>query len=74
MTRPSEAITATVGSIVGAAVILLASFTDWQPSTEVVGAVVVLVSWVAAGVTYFVAKRQAAGSLSSGPTGQVLKG
>ncbi len=73
MTRPSEAITATVGSIVGAAVILLASFTDWEPSTEVVGAVVVIISWIAAAVTYFVAKRQAAGSLGSGPTGEVLK-
>lgn len=73
MTRPSEAITATVGSIVGAAVILLASFTDWEPSTEVVGAVVVIVSWIAVAVTWFVAKKQAAGTLTSGPTGEVLK-
>lgn len=73
MTRPSETITAAVGSIVGAVLILVAAFTDFTVSTEVAGAITLLVAWIATGITYLVVKRQKAGTLTSGPTGEVLK-
>lgn len=57
MKRPSEVIQATAGTIVGAVLIVLGAFTDTSKITaEVTGAIVILVSYIAAVVTYFVAK------------------
>lgn len=58
VSRPSEAITGIVGSIIGAILVLLSEFTDVEVSTNAAAAIVVLVSWIAAGVTWYVARRQ----------------
>jgi uncharacterized membrane protein YphA (DoxX/SURF4 family) len=63
MSRPSEAITAAVGSIVGAILIIVGAFTDAEIPPEVTGAIITLVSWIAALVTWYVAKQQRAGEL-----------
>ena len=72
--RPSETITAAVGTIVAAVLVLLNEFWDIEISTNAVAAIVALVSWIAAGITWLVARRQAAGSLGSSPTGEVTSG
>jgi len=71
VTRPSEALTATVGSIVGALLVVLASFTKVTVSAEMAGVIVLAVSWIATAVTYFTAKAQRSGTLTSGPAGEV---
>lgn len=77
MSRPSETITAAVGTILGAVFILLGAteggfdFDDLR-SPEVQGAAMVLVGWIAAGVTWYVAKRQRAGEIpEAAPDGTV---
>jgi hypothetical protein len=75
MSRPSEAITATVGSILGAFLIVVgwvkngADFTSM--TTEVSGALTLLVSWIPVAVTWFIAQRQRRGELSSLADGSV---
>lgn len=71
--RPSEALTGAIGSIVGALLILLNEFFGVEVSTNAAAAIVVVVSWLAAGVTWYVAKRQRAGQLYPGPDGTVSK-
>jgi hypothetical protein len=76
MTRPSESLTAAVGTILGALFILLGATEggfdfDELKSPEVQGAVMLLVSWIAAGVTWYIAKRQRAGELTSAKDGSV---
>ena len=71
MNRPSESITAIVGSVVGAILILVSAIWDVEVGAEVSGAIVVLVSWTAALVTWFVAKRQRSGDLGSAVDGTV---
>lgn len=71
LARPSEAIQATVGSILGAVFILIGAFTDWEPTPEVIGAVTLLVSWIAVAVTWYVARKQRAGELASRGDGSV---
>ena len=73
MTRPSETIVAAVGSIVGALLIVLGAFTDFTVTTEVAGAITLLIAWIATAVTWYIAKRQRAGLLLSGDAGEVLK-
>jgi predicted phage tail protein len=69
--RPSEALSGIVGSIVGAVLVLLSEFTDVEVSTNAAAALVVLVSWIAAGVTWYVAKRQRSGDLQAASDGTV---
>ena len=72
MSRPSEAVQATIGSVVGAALIVLGAFFDTSRLTpEVVGAITILLSWVAAAVTWYVARQQRSGELGSGTDGTV---
>ncbi len=71
MSRPSEVLTAAVGTIVGAAAILLDDLFGIALSARSIGALTILVSWVALGVTWFVSRRQDAGQWTSGPTGRV---
>lgn len=74
MERPSETITATVGSLVGAALMLLGFASKVQVPPEVAGAIVTLVAFVAALVTNFVARKQRAGELDSAVDGTVKTG
>jgi hypothetical protein len=76
MTRPSESLTAAVGTVLGALFILLGATEggfdfDELKSPEVQGAVMLLVSWIAAGVTWYIARRQRAGTLASSEDGSV---
>lgn len=71
MTRPAESTTAIVGSIVGALGILLGAITDLEVSVEVSGAVVTLVSWIAAAATWWIARKQRKGKLQSAADGTV---
>lgn len=72
MTRPSETVQAVVGTIVGAVLIVIGAFTDVSKFTpEVVGAIVILVSYIAAVVTAVVAARQRAGTTPSASDGAV---
>ena len=68
--RPAEQASAVVGSIVGALVTLLASV-GVNISTQAAGAIVILVSWVAALVTWYVGKKQRAGIYPSARDGSV---
>lgn len=70
MNRPSETVSAAVASIVGAIFAILIGYGVKVPDA-VQPAVIVLTGWVAAGVTWYIARKQAAGSLTSGPTGKV---
>lgn len=70
MSRPSETITAAVGSVIGAVFALLAALGINIPE-GVNGPVIILVSWLAAGTTYLVARKQRAGDLPSGADGRV---
>ena len=69
--RPSEALSAVVGSILGALVILLDEFWDITISAKALGALVILVSWVAYAVTWYVSRRQRTGELVSEKDGSV---
>lgn len=71
MTRPAESVTAIVGSIVGALGILLGALTNFEVSVEVSGAVVSLVSWIAAAATWYIARKQRKGQLQSAADGTV---
>jgi hypothetical protein len=71
ISRPSEAITGVVGSIVGAILVLLGQFTDVEVTTEASAAIIVLVSWIAAGVTWYIARKQRSGALQAGNDGTV---
>jgi hypothetical protein len=71
VSRPSETITGIVGSIVGAFLVLLGEFGDVEVSTNATAAIIVLVSWIAAGVTWYVARKQRAGELGSSKDGTV---
>jgi amino acid transporter len=71
ISRPSETVTAAVGSIIGAAIIIAGWLTTVEVPAEVAGAFTILVSWLAAGVTWFVAQRQRSGDLSSLSDGSV---
>lgn len=71
MSRPSETITGIVGSVVGALVVVLGWVWPVEIPTEVVGAITVLVSWIAALVTWWIANRQRKGELASAPDGTV---
>jgi hypothetical protein len=70
-TRPSETLTAAVGSIVGTLLIVLAAFTKVSVSAEVAGAITIIVSWAAAVVTWYVSRQQRAGELPSAPDGAI---
>jgi hypothetical protein len=71
LARPSESITATVGTIVGAVLAILGAATKFELPVEVAGAIVTLVSFVASMVTAVIAKRQRAGGLGSKEDGKV---
>jgi len=75
MTRPSETITAIAGSVIGA-VLIIVGWVQKGPDvgnvpTEVLGAVTLLVGWVGAAVTWYVARRQRAGTSGSAADGKV---
>ena len=70
--RPSEQISAVVGSILGAALIVAGVFFDTSRITpEVVGALTILISWIAYAVTWYVSRKQRRGELVSQPDGSV---
>jgi hypothetical protein len=72
--RPAETLTAAIASILGALFIVLGAVDDGFEglrSPEVQGAIVILVGWIAAAVTWYVAKRQRAGELKSATDGTV---
>jgi drug/metabolite transporter (DMT)-like permease len=69
--RPSEAISAVVGSILGAIVILLDEWFEIVVSAKALGALIILVAWVAYAVTSLVARRQRSGKLVSEKDGSV---
>jgi ABC-type uncharacterized transport system permease subunit len=72
VSRPSEALQATIGSLVGAILIVFSAFFDVSRITpEVVGAITILLSWIAAAVTWYIARKQRAGALGSGTDGTV---
>ena len=55
---PAEHLTGIVGSIVGAVLIILQWAVGTEVPTEVAAAVVVLVSWLATAVTWWVRRRE----------------
>lgn len=69
--RPAEQYTAVIGTIIGALGILLGAFTDFELTVEVSGAIVTLVSYIALGVTWYVARQQRKGELQSAADGTV---
>jgi phosphate/sulfate permease len=72
VSRPSETLQAAIGSIVGAALIVAGAFLDTSKITpEVVGALTILLSWVAALVTWYVARKQRTGELAAAKDGSV---
>lgn len=71
MQRPSETISATVGTIVGSVITILALYGVNVPD-GVAGPAVTLVSFLAAGVTWYVSRKQAAGQLGADSTGKVV--
>ncbi len=73
MTRPSETITGIVGSIVGAVIALLIAYGIDIPD-GVQPALITLVGWIAAGVTWYVAREQRSGGLMSESDGTVTDG
>lgn len=73
--RPAELTQATVGTIVGAVLIIAGVFFDTSRITpEVVGAIILIVSYVAAAVTWYVARKQrtVTSTLTSGKDGTVI--
>jgi hypothetical protein len=58
-TMPSETITGVVGSVVGAALVIVGSVYDTKVDAAVAGAITTLVSWLAFGVTLMVRMRRA---------------
>lgn len=73
MGRPSETVTAAIGTIVGAGLIVGGAFFDLSKITpEVAGALVALISWIAFGVTLIVAAKQRKGELTSAADGSVV--
>lgn len=73
MVRPSETVTGIVGSVVGSILSLLAAFGINIPD-GVPGPLVALVGWVAAAVTWWVARQQRAGTKVSASDGKVVDG
>jgi hypothetical protein len=74
MTRPSETISAVAASVLGALLIILGGFdvkVVERLTPEVMGAIVLLVGWIGAVVTAYIARRQRAGALPSSPDGTV---
>jgi uncharacterized membrane protein HdeD (DUF308 family) len=76
MTRPAETIQATVSALIGALLILYGvvkngfDFEDLQ-NPEVQGAIVLIVGFVSAAVTWYVSRRQRDGELPSSRDGTV---
>ena len=76
MTRPSETIQATVSALIGAALVIYGAvkngfdFEDIS-NPEVQGAILTVVGFVSALVTWYVARRQRTGDLLSSPDGTV---
>lgn len=69
--RPSEILTGAIGTILGAVVILLKEWGGVEISSTALGALIVLVSWIAYGVTWYVSRRQRSGELVSEVDGSV---
>lgn len=61
MSRPSETVSAVAASVLGALLIIFGSFNaHWveKITPEVMGAIVLLVGWVGALVTWYISKKQ----------------
>lgn len=74
--RPAEGTQAIVSAIIGAVVILYGAFKngfDFESlsNPEVLGAIMVLVGFVSAAVTWYIGRRQREGELQSAPDGTV---
>jgi uncharacterized membrane protein YdbT with pleckstrin-like domain len=71
VSRPSEVITGIVGSVVGAILIIIGAVWKVEVTPEVSGAIVTVVAWIAAGVTWYIAHRQRDGQLRAAKDGTV---
>lgn len=69
--RPSEALTAAIGTILGALLIVLDEIWGIAVSAKLSAALLILLSWLAYGITYLVARRQRSGDLVSEIDGSV---
>lgn len=70
MQRPSETLTASIGSIIAAIGAILVGYGIEIPAGVEVAAVT-LVAWIATGVTWYTAAKQRRGELSSAADGTV---
>jgi hypothetical protein len=76
VSRPSETLQAAVASFIGAALVIYGvakngfDFEDLA-NPEVSGAITILIGFVSAGVTWYVGRKQRAGTLTSAPDGTV---
>jgi len=73
MKRPSEFITATIGTIVGAVWVIIAAVRNPESADETIvrAAIVTLLSYFPALVTWWTARKQRAGELLSANDGSV---
>ena len=69
--RPSETVTGVISSIIGAVLVIVGWGTEIEIPAEVTGALVTLLGWVAAGVTWYIARKQREGALGSAKDGTV---
>jgi hypothetical protein len=76
VSRPSEALTATVGTLVAAILVLVKAYTDIDVPEGVSAALILIVSYIAAAVTWYVARKQRdpGSPVTSGPDGTVEGG
>lgn len=72
--RPSENLTATVGSVVAAVLGVVAIFKpDFNLPPAAVASLVALIAWMAHAVTWFVARKLVKGELISAKDGEVTE-
>lgn len=73
--RPAEGTQAIISGILGAILIIIGAFRDGiqvdDLNEEVIGALTILVGFVASAVTWYTARRQREGELTSAPDGTV---
>lgn len=71
--RPSENLTATVGSIVAAFLGVVAVVKPgFNLAPGAVAAIIGAVAWIAHGITWYISRKQKAGELASAPDGEVV--
>lgn len=73
MKRPAETIAGSVGTAVGLIFAVLHTYGHWDLDASLQPYVPVVVGWIAASVTWFVARSQRAGGRNSAADGKVGK-